>query len=118
MSPPPEHTPPVLQEIRQRRVGKVVIAYIALGFAIVEASGMLLPLLPAPEWADRFVLGVLVLGFPATVVLAWTFDITPAGVVRTPDDLSDVPDTPTSPAWLVLTALGLAAGAVLHAIHG
>ena len=113
----PEEVPPVLEEVQHRRVGKVVVTYLAVAFAVLEASASFMPG-DAPEWAARGVLGVLVLGFPVTVVLGWIYDITPRGVVRTPDDLSGHVSEPTSRAWLVLTVLGVLFGAALHVTRG
>jgi len=119
MTPQRERVPPpVWQEVRRRRVGKVVVAYLALTFGAIEAGMAVLPALSTPEWLWRVLLGIVVLGFPVTTVLGWTFDITPKGVVRTPEDLGDAPDDPISNVWLVLTAIGLIAGFVLHVRHG
>ena len=118
MSIDPDDVPPVLEEVRQRRVGKVVLAYLAMAFAAMELSVSFAPLTAAPDLANRVVLGALVLGFPVTVVLAWTYDITPDGVVRTPDNLSDAPGSPTSRAWLVLTVIGVPVGVALHMLRG
>ena len=41
------------------------------------------PVLGLPDWLSRAVVVLAFLGFPVTVVLAWAFDITPQGVVRT-----------------------------------
>jgi hypothetical protein len=64
------------------------------------------------------VLGALVLGFPMAVVLAWTFDLTSSGVVRTPDDLWAEPlPEPTRKTWLVVTVVGIAAGVALRMLR-
>ena len=114
MTDPGHDVPPILAEVRQRRVGKVVVAYIAVAFALVEATATALPVYQLPEWVWRAVLGCAVLGFPMAVVLSWTYDITPGGVVRTPDELSPESETPTSRTWLVLTLVALAGGLWLH----
>jgi len=115
MSPDP--VPPVLVEVEQRRVGKVVVTYLALAFAVVEG---LVTYLPAgtPDLVRRVVLGILVLGFPVTVVLSWIYDITPTGVVRTPDDLSTAPPPPKSRTWLLLTVVGVVVGVAIHVSRG
>ena len=113
-----EEVPSVWQEVRRRRVGKVVVTYLALAFAAVETSSLLLPLVEAPDWVVQAVLGTLVLGFPTVAVLSWTYDITPTGVVKTPDDVDvETPGEPTTHAWLVLTVLGVLVGVTLHLRH-
>jgi hypothetical protein len=113
--------PTVLQEVRRRRVGKVVVAYLAVAYLAMEATASFaLDLSAAPELLRRIVLGVLVMGFPAAVVLAWTYDLTPRGVVRTPDDDVAPSDADGGGAvgWLVLTAVSVAAGAALRVFRG
>ena len=113
-----DDVPGVWQELRRRRVGKVVVAYLAVAFAAVEIGIFLGPLVAAPDSIRRVVLGMMVLGFPAAVVLAWTYDITPTGVVRTPDEVgAEAPADTTTNTWLVPTILGLSAGAILHLLH-
>jgi hypothetical protein len=115
---PSREIPTVWQEVRQRRVGKVVVTYLALTFGGIEAAIFIGPMMTAPEWFWRACLGIVVLGFPVAVVLGWTYDITPKGVVRTPDDLDGGPGEPTSNVWLVLTVLGVVVGTGLHLLRG
>ena len=96
MTSTPGRETTVWQEVRRRRVWKVIAAYLGSGFAVFEAVGYLLPPDAAPAWVARAILGVLVLGFPSAVVLAWTYDITPTGVVRTPDDFGSEPPAEAS----------------------
>jgi hypothetical protein len=94
---------------------KLVIAYLAVAYAVVEGVAYYLPLGGGAETGARLVLGGLVLGFPMAVVLAWTFDLTPSGVVRTPDaEWAEPTPEPTRKAWLVVTFAGIAAGVVLR----
>lgn len=104
------------QQLRRRRVTRTVVTYVAAAFAVLEATGYAVPRFGLVDDVARLVMGVLVLGFPLTVVLAWTYDLTPTGVVRTPDDAPG-DATPTAPrlgrsTWLllvvVLTAVGVA----------
>ena len=118
MPPDPDPVPTIWQEVRRRRVGKVVVTYLAVAFAAVEAGIFVGPWVAAPEWIGRVVLGTLVLGFPTAVVLAWTYDITPTGVVKTPDEVgAAAPTNPTTHIWLVLTILGVSAGAIMHLLR-
>ena len=114
MTPQSEPVPPLWQEVRRRRVGKVVVAYLALTFGAIEIGIVVLPALSAPEWLWRLLLGAVVMGFPVATVLGWTFDITPKGVVRTPEHLGEAPEDPVSNLWLVLTVFGLLTGFALQ----
>ena len=74
----------LFKELRRRRVFRVAIVYSIVGLGVGEgANNFLTPDLGVPPWVP-FVIGVVVLlGFPVALVLAWAYDITPEGVVRT-----------------------------------
>ena len=99
------HDEGVLQGFRRRRVIRVVAAYVAICLGGVSAGSLLFDLLAAPDWAFRALLGASALGFPVTVVLAWTYDVTPDGIVKTPEQPpAELPGDP-APPWLWRTAV-------------
>jgi TolB-like protein len=69
-----------LDELKRRRVYRVAIVYAAVAFVIWQAAEIAVPALQLPEWALTLVVLLTIAGFPIAVVLAWAFDITPAGV--------------------------------------
>jgi adenylate cyclase len=71
-------------ELRRRHVVRVAIAYCAAGWVVAQASATLLPALGVPYWSVSLVTVLVLLGLPVAIVLAWAYDLTPAGVVRTP----------------------------------
>jgi TolB-like protein/Tfp pilus assembly protein PilF len=73
----------LLQEAGRRHVAKVAIVYAAVAFAVLEAADIIIPALGLPEWAIRWVIALALLGFPISLILAWIFDLTPGGVIRT-----------------------------------
>ncbi len=89
----------VIQELKRRRVIRVMIAYVAICLGVLSAASRLVDFAGGPEWVSRALLGAAALGFPATAVLAWTFDVTPEGIVRTPEGPSTVPPGDAVPAW-------------------
>ncbi|HET9949293.1 MAG TPA: hypothetical protein VFQ22_10265 [Longimicrobiales bacterium] len=115
--------PGMWQQFRRRRVIRTVLLYLMVAFGLSEITLFVAPALALPEWAVRAVFGVLVLGFPATVVLAWTYDVTPEGIVRTPDEEEDGPPAPPPPApggrfgWLLGGGLALLVGLVLRLLR-
>jgi TolB-like protein/Tfp pilus assembly protein PilF len=64
-------------------VARVAVVYAAVAFAVLEASDIVIPALGWPEWAIRWVIALALIGFPVTLILAWLYDLTPRGVVRT-----------------------------------
>lgn len=84
----------IVGELRRRRVIRVTVAYCGLAWVVLEVSGTLLPVLELPSWTLRLIVGLLALGLPCAVVLAWAFDLTPHGIERTPPAPGAVPGAP------------------------
>jgi hypothetical protein len=72
-----------LDELRRRHVVRVTVVYVAVAFAVLQAADLAFPRLGLPDWAVTLVLVLALLGLPLALVLAWAFDLTPAGVRRT-----------------------------------
>jgi TolB-like protein/Flp pilus assembly protein TadD len=70
------------EELKQRNVFRVALLYVVAGWLILQVGDVLLPNLGAPDWAFKLVLGLLVLFFVPTLVFAWAYEITPAGLKR------------------------------------
>jgi adenylate cyclase len=81
-------------EIKRRKVVRVTIAYLIVGWLLIQIADVTLEPLHLPEWADTFVIWLIALGFPIAVVLAWMLDVTPAGITVTADadDVTPVDD--------------------------
>jgi hypothetical protein len=111
--------PGMWQQFRRRRVIGTVILYLICAFLVTEAALFVAPYLELPSWGLRAVFGAAVLGFPLAVVLAWTYDVTPRGIVRTPDELGPEPPRPGKPRlrWILLGAVALVAGMVLRLLR-
>ena len=71
------------QELKRRKVFRVIAMYAATAFIIMEAGDIMLPRLGLPDWTVSFIIVLLIIGFPISVILAWIFDITPEGVKKT-----------------------------------
>lgn len=71
-----------IHELRERSVVKVGVTYLIAAWVVLQLADVLFPAMRLPEWAITLVLGLLVVGFPVAVGLAWAFDVTPDGVRR------------------------------------
>jgi TolB-like protein/tetratricopeptide (TPR) repeat protein len=72
-----------LADLRRRKVFRVAMAYLVGAWLLVEVSSVVLPALQVPETALTYVVVAAMAGFPVTLLLAWIFDVTPDGIVRT-----------------------------------
>jgi TolB-like protein len=71
------------QELKRRKVIKVIAMYAATAFIIMEAGEIMLPRLGLPDWTVTFIIILLIVGFPITIILSWIFDVTPEGIKKT-----------------------------------
>jgi len=75
----------LFNELKRRNVVRVSIAYIVVSWLLIQAAGVLEPALLLPDWVDRVVTVLLLIGFPIVILFAWAFELTPDGVKLTRD---------------------------------
>lgn len=73
------------RELKRRKVYQVSAIYVVLAVGGLEVLDLLIPATELPEWAGPFFISLAVVGLPLVAVFAWTFDLTPDGVVKTAD---------------------------------
>ena len=76
------------EELRRRNVVRVAGVYAVAGWLLVQVATTLEDSMNLPTWFDGVVVALLIVGLPIALILAWAFELTPNGVVRT----VDVPD--------------------------
>lgn len=80
---PTSHFRRFLAETQRRRVPRVILAYLVIAWVVLQVGDVVIEPLGLPDGSMRLLIVMAVLGFPVAVVLAWVFDLTPAGVERT-----------------------------------
>ncbi len=70
-------------ELKRRNVYRVAVAYAVVGWLLIQVATQTFPFFEVPNWVVRAIILVLLLGFPVALVLAWAYDITPEGIMRT-----------------------------------
>ncbi len=75
----------LFDELKRRNVFRVGIAYLVLGWVLLQVVGVVVPILQLPDWVARFVLLMLLIGFPLVLIFAWAFELTPDGIKREKD---------------------------------
>ena len=71
------------QELKRRKVVRVIIVYAAASFVILELVDIVSPSLRLPEWTMNFIIVLLCIGFIITVIFSWVYDLTPEGIEKT-----------------------------------
>jgi DNA-binding response OmpR family regulator len=72
----------LLWQLKRRLVYNVAATYAAVGFVGLQASELIVPVLPVPGWVYTALVGAVIAGFPVALVAAWVYDVTSSGVVR------------------------------------
>ncbi|MEM7100943.1 MAG: FHA domain-containing protein [Pseudomonadota bacterium] len=71
-------------ELKRRKVPRSLLAYIVICWAVIQIGEVLLPVLGVePEGPLRILLFLAIAGTPVCIAIAWFFQITKSGIVRT-----------------------------------
>src|SRR5205807_492762 len=70
-------------QLKQRNVFRVAALYLVVCWLILEPVHVIFHMLEVPAWANRLVVMIMALGFPAAVIFAWAYEITPEGLKPT-----------------------------------
>lgn len=73
-----------LRELRRRKVVRVAAFYVVTAWVAIEVASVVFPPLSLPTEYVRWVILLALIVFPFVVVAAWVFDLTWAGLERTP----------------------------------
>jgi len=72
-------------ELKRRNVVRVTVAYVIVGWLILQLTDVLVPLLTLPEWVGRLIFLLLLVGFPLALFFAWAYELTPEGLKKEED---------------------------------
>jgi serine/threonine-protein kinase len=87
-------TPSFFAELQRRHVYKVGAAYAVGAWLLAQMVTQVLPVFNVSMLGQRILVLILIAGFPVALVLAWLFDVTSQGIVRT-ESLHSEAATPT-----------------------
>lgn len=102
-------------ELKRRRVFRVAAVYGATAFVALQVADLLQEGLQLPQTFLTTATIVALVGFPVALALAWAYERTPQGVVRTPDpkphEIEEIVAQPPGRRWPV--GIAAAAGTAL-----
>jgi TolB-like protein/tetratricopeptide (TPR) repeat protein len=73
----------LLAELKRRNVYRVALAYLILGWIVLQITDIVAPALHLPEWTITLVTFLGIIGFPFAMFFTWAFEMTPKGLKRT-----------------------------------
>ncbi|HEX4640023.1 MAG TPA: hypothetical protein VH252_01475, partial [Chthoniobacterales bacterium] len=104
-------------ELKRRKVYRVAAGYAVVGWLIIQFATTVLPALTLPAWTARFVIVLVLAGFPIALILAWALDVGPDGVHVTREPKPDAECPPALPSRgrniLTLALVGLLISAAI-----
>ena len=74
------HAFPFVEQLKRRNVGRVALLYLGLAYLLLEIFEVFFHLLELPAWTGRLAVFMAVLGFPAALMFAWVYEVTPEGL--------------------------------------
>jgi TolB-like protein/Tfp pilus assembly protein PilF len=80
------------QELKRRKVVRVITVYAAAAFVILELTDIVAPSLGLPDWTLNLVIILLVVGFIIAVIVSWIYDVAPDGGLVKTDTAEPVKD--------------------------
>jgi len=72
-----------LEQLKHRNVIRVGILYLVVCWLILDPVHVVFHMLEVPAWAGRLVVILMAVGFPAVLLFAWVYEITPEGLKPT-----------------------------------
>lgn len=84
----------LLEELKRRKVFRIAGVYAVVGWVLAQIAEFAVDTFSAPQWVQQMFVVFLLLGFPLAIILAWAYEITPAGVK--PDFTAQSAPTTTS----------------------
>jgi len=71
-----------LDQLKERKVIRVGLAYIIVGWIMMQVGEVTFEALTVPPWALTLLIVIILLGFPIALALAWAFEVTPEGIQK------------------------------------
>ena len=73
----------LFEQLRHRNVFRVAVLYLVVCWLILDPLHVVFHMLDVPVWANRLVLMLMAVGFPAVLIFAWVYELTPEGLKPT-----------------------------------
>jgi len=70
----------LLAELKRRKVFRVAAVYAVVAWLLIQVADVVLPTFGAPAWVNQTLIFLFIVGLPIALVLAWAYEVTPAGI--------------------------------------
>jgi len=103
--------PNFFEELKRRKIYRVGIVYAITGWLLVQIADTTFSYLGIPDRVATTLIIIVIIGFPVALILAWAFEISPEGIIRTSSGSSKsnpLPDKRKKPFTSAITIIILA----------
>jgi TolB-like protein/Tfp pilus assembly protein PilF len=73
----------LFEQLKQRNVFRVAALYAVVCWLILDPVHVVFHMLDFPIWANQLVVVLMAIGFPAVLIFAWVYEVTPQGLKPT-----------------------------------
>jgi len=79
----PDPAASFFERLKSRHVFRVAAMYAVTAWVLLQVGSVVFAPLGLPAWSQTALIVVLAVGFPVALVVAWIYDVTPDGIVKT-----------------------------------
>ena len=80
-------------ELKRRNVYKVALTYAITAWLLAQIVALASDAFGSPDWVMKMIIFTLVIGFPIALILAWAFEMSPQGMIRTSSAAKENPNS-------------------------
>jgi TolB-like protein/Flp pilus assembly protein TadD len=91
--------------------------YGVTAWLLVQIAATIETPLNLPDWFDTFVIVLVILGFPIALIMSWSFDLTPQGLVRDEGGMATVRPRGRALEYALIGLLVVAVGWVFYRVE-
>jgi len=70
-------------ELKRRNIFRVATVYLIVGWIIIQIADATFEPLQLPSWSITLLIVFLVIGLPIALILAWAYEMSPKGMIKT-----------------------------------
>jgi len=96
---------PFITELKRRHVFKVGAAYLAIAWLLAQVLELVFDTYGTPAWVMKTALAALAAGFVLALLLAWVYELTPAGIRKDSERSDTGPTTAANGRGLLYATL-------------
>jgi len=110
MPAPPNKLSRFWKDLKRRGVVQVITVYTSIALVLIEIINNLIKYFDLPPILGTFVIVILAVGFPLTLILSWLYDLSGDGIERTKsiDELKEQGPVKVTNAWKIATYVSFA----------